>query len=379
MNFPYELPQLINQKLHSSQTQNKDYHPVFFRLGHEQDTAQFLTLLSTNPVIKVYDKIFDQLVELMRIRHVGKQQSNIEQIIIEYLAGVPLEEYGVWVYYPWNNKIVHLLDEEEFIEVRTSRNKLKITKEEQDVLKDKCIGVVGLSVGQAIAITIAMERVCGSLRLTDFDTFELSNLNRVRAGVSELGVSKVVYCARQIAEIDPFVKISCFEHGVSADNINEFLGEGDSQIDLLIEVCDSLEMKVIARLAAKNKCMPIVMETNDKGILDIERFDIEPDRELLHGRIEHIEGDLKEIEKQLSSLNPQDRIQFLAKMIGMENISDRMKLSLQQMGKTINSWPQLASAVVVGGGAVTNISRRILLNTLTKSGRYFVDVEEIVA
>lgn len=47
-----------------------------------------------------------------------------------YLGQTPPEEYGVWVYYPWSTRLVHLLDEAEFIELRTNRNKYKLTPEE---------------------------------------------------------------------------------------------------------------------------------------------------------------------------------------------------------------------------------------------------------
>ena len=49
------------------------------------------------------------------------------------------DEYGVWVYYPWAQKLVHILDEEEFAIVRTNRNKYKITEQEQQTLATKKI------------------------------------------------------------------------------------------------------------------------------------------------------------------------------------------------------------------------------------------------
>jgi tRNA A37 threonylcarbamoyladenosine dehydratase len=60
-----------------------------------------------------------------------------------------------------------------------------------------------LSVGHAIAYTLAAQGLCGELRLTDFDDLELSNLNRVPATVFDLGVNEAVVCARRIAELDP--------------------------------------------------------------------------------------------------------------------------------------------------------------------------------
>ena len=57
-------------------------------------------------------------------------------------------------------------------------------------------------------MTLAMEGVCGALRLADHDQLELSNMNRVRAGVHEIGSDKTAIVARQIWEIDPYPRLS---------------------------------------------------------------------------------------------------------------------------------------------------------------------------
>jgi hypothetical protein len=48
----------------------------------------------------------------------NKHHAKVEQL----LAGRPEVEYGVWAYYAWSNRLVHLLDEAEFVELRTNRN-----------------------------------------------------------------------------------------------------------------------------------------------------------------------------------------------------------------------------------------------------------------
>src|SRR5690606_20123115 len=112
--------------------------------------------------------------------------------------------------------------ESEFIKVRTNRNIYKILPEDIDRLNKKKIGIIGLSVGQSIALTLALERTCGELRLADFDDVELSNMNRIRAGVQDLGMSKVIIAARQIAELDPYIKVTCYPVGITKENIRGF-------------------------------------------------------------------------------------------------------------------------------------------------------------
>ncbi|EPR74712.1 putative molybdopterin biosynthesis protein MoeY [Winogradskyella psychrotolerans RS-3] len=90
------------------------------------------------------------------------------------------------------------------------------------MLQNKIIGIIGLSVGQSVAISLAMERCFGELRIADFDTLDLSNMNRIRTGVYNIGLKKSWIVAREIAEIDPYLKVTLYNEGIIEDNINDF-------------------------------------------------------------------------------------------------------------------------------------------------------------
>ena len=349
-----------------------NYTPIFFRLESDTEKATFYKFLADGSISMVCDEIIPQLKELIKSRNpaVSIKDNEYESYLTNHLNGTPIDEYGVWVYYPWNRHLVHLLDEDEFIEVRTNRNQLKITKEEQATLKGKKIGIVGLSVGQSIALTLVMERICGEIRLADFDTAELSNLNRIRTGVHNMGVNKTIIAAREIAEIDPFMKVKLFHDGLTQENMDGFFS-GNGKLDLYIEVCDGINIKIDSRYKAKALQIPVVMDTNDRGMLDIERFDLEPDRSIFHGMIDSFE------ENGIVKLTDDNRRQILMSIVSFDELSDPMKQSMAQIGKTINTWPQLASSVVLGGAITTDIARRILLGKHSKSGRYYVDLDRI--
>jgi len=69
-----------------------------------------------------------------------------------------------------------------------------------------------------------MEGLAGEIiRLADFDTLELSNLNRIPASVLDLGVNKAVVAARRIAEIDPYLRVVVEPTGIRPENLGEFL------------------------------------------------------------------------------------------------------------------------------------------------------------
>ncbi|MDB5005226.1 MAG: Rv1355c family protein [Mucilaginibacter sp.] len=349
------------------------HQPQILRLNNAVDKEVFNDLLAGEKVPFVTDEMYGQLYELIKSRNpsIKIPKEEYPNRINDFLNGTDINEYGAWVYYPWSQRLVHILDEDEFIEVRTNRNQYKITRAERDILGTKKIGIIGLSVGQSIALTLAMERGFGELRLADFDELELSNLNRIRAGVHSLGLPKVVVTAREIAEIDPFLKVTCFFDGLTDKNMDDFFLQ-NGKLDILVDECDGLDVKINSRIKARELRIPVVMDTSDRGMLDVERFDLEPDRPILHGTVEGVDT------STIKELTNEEKIPIILQMLGIENVSLRIKASMIEVEQTINTWPQLASSVVLGGAVGADVCRRILLDQFHDSGRYYVDLDEIV-
>jgi molybdopterin/thiamine biosynthesis adenylyltransferase len=366
------LDELRGPLRHAAHTDRTTFRPEILRCSLPADAARIGALVSAGAC--VHDEIQAQLIELVRCLNPAKRFSPEEAMAAatEHLAGGDPLLHGVWVYYPWSHKLVHLLDEEEFALVRTDRNRNKITREEQAVLATKKVGVIGLSVGQSVALTMALERGFGEIRLADFDTLDLSNLNRIRSGVHEMGTPKVINTAREIAELDPFLQVTVFDQGLTRDNLDAFFTHG-GHLDLVIEECDSVNIKILARQKAKALRIPVVMDTSDRGLVDVERFDLEPDRPIMHGFLEEL--DLSVVEGEMTAAQ---KVPLMSRFVGMDTISDRMRASLPELGRTILTWPQLASAVVLGGAALADIVRRILLGVNISSQRQWIDLEELV-
>ncbi|MBK9759011.1 MAG: ThiF family adenylyltransferase [Flavobacteriales bacterium] len=365
---------ILLEALTSASANDRDvYRPEFFRLTNPLDRARMQEVLKSVPGIRVHDELHSQLTELVRSLDpsVKFTRPELDDAAVSHLGGIPAEHYGVWVFYPWSSRLVHLLDETEFALVRTDRNRNKITREEQAILSSKKIGVLGLSVGQSICLTLALERGFGELRIADFDTLELSNLNRIRSGVHSMGHLKTVNVAREIAELDPFLKVTLFNEGVSRDNIDRFLTEGGN-LDMLVDECDSVDVKIFCRQKAKALRIPVIMDTSDRGMLDVERFDLEPERPILHGLIEHLNID----DATFNDVpNPERNLMLTMAIVQPAELSERMKISLPEIGKTICSWPQLAGDVIMGGGASAEMCRRIFLGHFRSSGRWYLDTE----
>ena len=88
----------------------------------------------------------------------------------------------------------------------------------------------------------------------------------------DLGVNKAVLAARRIAELDPYLTVRVFTAGLTDDTVNEFL----DGLDVVVEECDSLDMKAMVREEARARRLPVLMATSDRGLVDVERFDLDP-------------------------------------------------------------------------------------------------------
>jgi hypothetical protein len=247
--------------------------------------------------------------------------------------------------------------------LRLDRNRNLITAAELERLGRLRIGVVGLSVGHAIAYTLAAQGLCGELRLTDFDDLELSNLNRVPATVFDLGVNKAVVCARRIAELDPYLRVTVEPTGITPQTVGDFL----DGVDIVIEECDSLDAKVLIREVARTRRLPVLMATSDRGLLDVERFDIEPSRPIMHGLIGDVDS------ARLANLTNEEKLPHALRMTDATQVSSRMAASLIEVGKTLSTWPQLSSEVALNASVVTEAVRRIGLCETLPSGRVRID------
>ncbi|MET8998629.1 ThiF family adenylyltransferase [Amycolatopsis sp. NPDC004169] len=342
-------------------------HGVWRPVLHTADAA-LDALLASGEVREVHDTIDEQLTELVRSREPAcRDEAEIDRRKQDQLGGVPSWAYGTWAWYPWSGRLVHVLPREEFRLVRTDRNRGRIERPEQRRLLAKRIGVIGLSVGNSAALTCALEGIGGAFRLADFDAFGLSNLNRLRAGVHDLGVNKAVLSARQLFEVDPYLDVEIQPAGLDPDTIGDFFRGG---LDLLVEECDTPWVKIAAREHARDLGIPVVMDCNDRGMLDVERFDTEPDRPLLHGLL----GDVKSVD--LLELEPRARVELILAMVDAGRISPELAASFGELGRTLSSWPQLASGVALGGALCAEAARRILLGLPCASGRFYTDLGE---
>jgi molybdopterin/thiamine biosynthesis adenylyltransferase len=335
------------------------------------ETAPALVALLADPTVVVVDEVGEQLEQVVRGRAPGERLSGtrLRDAVDGLLDGREPARFGTWAFYPWSRRLVHVLPEPLHRELRLDRNRYAITTDEQERLTGLCVAVAGLSVGRAVVSTMAHEGVGGELRLADFDVLELSNLNRVVGGLADVGVSKVVLAAREVAELDPYIRVVAYPGGVDDSTIADFVAGAD----VVVDECDDLEMKVRLREHARAAGRPVVMATSHRGMLDVERFDLEPDRPAFHGLL----GDVTSA--ALSGLTTKEKVPYVIRILDPASLTDRAAASMVEVRESVSTWPQLASDVALGGAMVTNAVRRIALGELSASGRFYADLDELTA
>ena len=274
-----------------------------------------------------------------------------------------LNESKRWVAYPWRKVAIELVGPRSFKRLLRDRNRNKITDFEQENLAALTVGVIGLSTGHVIAHTMVMEGVCGHIKLADFDNLEISNLNRIPASLLDLGTNKAVIAARRIAELDPYIKVEIFDEGLQESNIDLFM----SGLDIVIEECDSLDVKVLVREAAIKRKIPVLMSTSDLGMMDVERFDLDIDPKPFHGLTNVNAAGLKDLSRR-------DKSDYALAIVEGEKISARLAASMIEIDHTVSTWPQLASDVMQGAALVTTAVRRIGTGKKTPSSRARMDM-----
>lgn len=318
----------------------------------ERAERAIIEILRQDTAVEFFDQLDAQRSELRELRPLGGSEL--------------LDEPGCFVYFPWREALVKMVGRRAYAALRTDRNRNKITRDEQDRRRTFRVGVIGLSVGHAVAHALAMEGLCHELRLADFDRIETTNLNRIPGTVFDLGMNKAVVAARRIAELDPFMDIDVLAGGVQADNIAGFV----SGLDLVIEECDSFDVKVLVREVAKEHRVPVVMATSDRGLFDVERFDLDPDRPTFHGLLPPLSA------ADLAGLPLAEKVPHVLSILDPEQISARGAASLVEVGTTITTWPQLGGDVLLGAATAAAALRRLGQGEPLPSGRIRVDLDD---
>lgn len=372
-----QILDLLQQK--TSQKRDPSWQPVIFSLDNEKETAQLHSLLS-NKNLEVLDTLTESIEDLFRIDFPyimpgsPEYKGVHEEYVKRFLNGQELTQAGVWVYYPWRSRLIHLPAGEDYYKLRTARNKFLITPLEQEKFYNARIGIGGLSVGSSAVNSLTLSGGGKKLRLADHDTLAITNLNRLLGSAADLSESKCYLAARRSYELNPFQEIDLFQEGLTEENFERFFGNAENKLDLFVEEMDDIRLKILSRVHARKLKIPVIMATDngDNAMIDVERFDLEPERPLFHSLIP--EQELLDIPAKPTM---SEKVRLAGRIVGFD-ITPRTQSSLMQVGSTLPAWPQLGNAATLSGLIVSYVARRILVGDPMPSGRYDINLDGIL-
>jgi hypothetical protein len=348
-------------------------HPAILYEGAYSAT-ELQQFKDTQRIWQVVDIFEQQLRELFEILHPAQRQASSYadalQTFVEQRSAGGLQ--GNWIYYPWNGCLVHAVNQAEYLALRSNRNKNLITHDEQERLFQTCIAVAGLSIGTHIVEGLAYNGIAHTMKLAEYDTLDTSNLNRLRAGLKDVGETKITLAARRIYEIHPYAELSLYPGGLTPEVLPDFLS-GTPQPQLVFEAIDDFKMKIRVRIAARRAHIPLIMLTNlgDTILVDIERYDLDPTLPLFNGLIGQTPEKILQAE-----MTEADKIRYAIDIVGREHLPPRVLQTLSEINRTLVGRPQLYSTVAAGGGLASYLARRLLLDQPLPGGRYLLSLEQ---
>lgn len=138
---------------------------------------------------------------------------------------------------------------------RYKRNYKTISLEQQQILAQSMITVIGCGgLGGFIIEGLARSGV-GKLRLVDFDTFDVSNLNRQLFSTEEtVGASKLEQAVARVQAVNSTVQVEAIDARADLDNLPQIV-EGSQAV---IDAVDSIEVKIWLEQVCNNHHIPLV-------------------------------------------------------------------------------------------------------------------------
>lgn len=117
----------------------------------------------------------------------------------------------------------------------------RFSKEVYEKFKAARVCIAGLGgLGSNIAIMLARSGI-GTLKLIDFDTVDITNLNRQAYRIEHIGTPKTTALEKMIGEINPYIKVETIQAKVTEENLQEFFS-GET---LVCEAFDNPEYKAM--------------------------------------------------------------------------------------------------------------------------------------
>ena len=272
---------------------------------------------------------------------------------------------GVWVIFPWTREAVHYPQEADYYDLRTSRFRNLITRDEQDKLHEPRIAIAGLSVGSNLVGSLVQAGIGGSLVMSDMKNPKVSNIGRAGYDIRDIGVPKIDAIARKISHIDPFLEQIHIPEGITAETVSQLEA---ARPDMIIDEVDDMVASALLRKLARKLKVPYISaaDVGDRAVLEVCRHDLSDKAPLYAGHVGDkvadrlVSGRMTEIEKML----------VFARSIGFRRLSPELIESAVQVGETLSGLPQLGRTAMMSAALATGAIHHIILGNDVGTGIY---------
>jgi hypothetical protein len=135
-----------------------------------------------------------------------------------------------------------------------------------------------------------------------------------------VGVSKVVLAAREVAELDPYIRVVAYPGGVDDSTIADFVAGAD----VVVDECDDLEMKVRLREHARAAGRPWSWPRAIAGCSTSSASTSSPIA-AFHGLL----GDVTSA--ALSGLTTKEKVPYVIRILDPASLTDRAAASMVEV------------------------------------------------
>lgn len=128
-------------------------------------------------------------------------------------------------------------------------------EETQKRLRESVVFVAGAGgLGSPVSIYLAVAGI-GNIRICDFDSPDMSNLNRqILHNHRRIGMNKAVSAKRTIEELNPLVSVTALTDRIVEDNADELVGDAA----VIVDCMDNFPTRYVLNRSAIRKGIPLV-------------------------------------------------------------------------------------------------------------------------
>jgi len=146
-----------------------------------------------------------------------------------------------------------------------SRTKALYGEENLNKIQNAKVAIAGLGGVGGYALEALARTGIKDFTLIDFDTFDVTNLNRQLLCLSSnIGSLKTEEAKKRLLDIDPQIKSRIISEKLTEANIDEFLSEAD----IVVDAIDDINAKVLLIKEGLKKQIPIVCSMGAASRID---------------------------------------------------------------------------------------------------------------